>query len=203
VYGAERVGLCAVCLIDSGDQAAKLTGSEVTVEHGTMGQAAEQFPQIASPRRVLIFDDDRVMLKLFTNFFESEMPGYTVATASSGEQGLEAFLAEPPHVVLLDVTMPGMGGLNLLKAIRRVDQNVPVIMVTAATQSEPTEALGNGAFAYLPKPFDFRYVRLLVTMAVDSRRRASGNGPSSSSTGARPTPAMGGMQHPWGSACRA
>jgi two-component system response regulator (stage 0 sporulation protein F) len=139
------------------------------MKHAIVGRLCQNVPQTASRHRVLIVDDDRLILKLFTDFFESEMPGYAVTTASSGEAGLEAFLAETPDVVLLDVNMPGMDGLNVLKAIRGLDRSVPVIMVTGATQSEPAEALKNGALAYLPKPFDFCYVRLLVVMATERR----------------------------------
>jgi DNA-binding NtrC family response regulator len=64
-----------------------------------------------------------------------------------------------------------MSGLEVLARIRVIDPSIPVIMVTGANHQESSQALKNGAFAYLPKPFDFRYVDHLVSLATDQSRR--------------------------------
>ncbi|MGH7308247.1 MAG: response regulator [Candidatus Rokuibacteriota bacterium] len=62
-------------------------------------------------------------------------------------------------------------GLEVLSRIRGIDPSIPVSMLTGASRQESSQALKSGAFAYLPKPFDFRYVDHLVTLATDQKRR--------------------------------
>jgi DNA-binding response OmpR family regulator len=124
---------------------------------------------------VLIIDDDPAIIQLLSSFFEGDPEGYRVDAALSGEMGLTAFNAHRPDVVLLDISMPGMNGLEVLKRIRLVDASIPVIMVTAAPHQATSEALRNGAFAYIPKPFDFQYIDHLVRLATDrSASKAQG-----------------------------
>ena len=85
--------------------------------------------------------------------------GYSVVTVSSGQEALDYLEAHEVATVLLDVQMPGMSGLDVLKAIRRrwSDARLPVVMVTAKADSEDTvRALDMGASDYLTKPIDFR-----------------------------------------------
>lgn len=121
----------------------------------------------APARRVLIIDDDPGIVQLLTTFFATDKPGYAARVALSGEEGLAALLGERPDVVLLDVRMPGMDGLEVLRKIRHFDHRIPVIMVTSTAYPESAAALANGAFAYIPKPFDFRYIDHLVAAAVE------------------------------------
>lgn len=127
-------------------------------------------PQGSSDCRILIIDDDPRIVQLLSAFFESDQRGYAVAIALDGESALDNFRSERPDVVLLDIRMPGINGLEVLKRMRNIDQSIPVIMVTAATYAEAREALKHGAFAYIPKPFDFRYIDDLVAAAVVNRR---------------------------------
>src|SRR5262249_1870157 len=90
-------------------------------------------------------------------------------SARSGEAGLAALAKHRPDVVLLDISMPGMSGLEVLKRIRLFDASIPVIMVTAAPHQATSEALRHGAFAYIPKPFDFPYIDHLVRLATGGR----------------------------------
>jgi CheY-like chemotaxis protein len=140
-----------------------------------VGRPAAQGTSTRTPgslaHRLLVIDDDPRIVELLSAFFETEKNGYAVATAPDGEQGLTAFKAERPDVVLLDMNMPGMNGLEVLKRIRALDKSTPVIIVTAAHYSELSEALKNGAFAYIPKPFDLRYIDHLVAAAVETARR--------------------------------
>jgi DNA-binding response OmpR family regulator len=117
--------------------------------------------------RVLIIDDDPAIIQLLSSFFEVDQEGYRVDSARNGETGLAALMAQRPDVVLLDISMPGMSGLEVLKRIRLMDASIPVIMVTAAPHKATSEALRNGAFAYIPKPFDFQYIDHLVRLATE------------------------------------
>jgi CheY-like chemotaxis protein len=121
------------------------------------------------PRRVLLIDDDAAIIQMLSSYFSDGDPGYAVEAALNGEKGLAKLQAHRPDVVLLDISMPGMNGLEVLARIRQLDPSIPVIMVTGANYRDTSQALTNGAFAYLPKPFDFRYVDHLVTLAIEQR----------------------------------
>jgi CheY-like chemotaxis protein len=129
--------------------------------------AAMNPAQDPSTYRVLLIDDDPAIVQLLSSFFEVDKEGYLVDKAFNGEKGLAAVMAHRPDVVLLDISMPGMSGLEVLKRIRAIDAGIPVIMVTAAPHQATSEALKNGAFAYIPKPFDFRYIDHLVRLATE------------------------------------
>ena len=119
-------------------------------------------------KRLLVIDDDAKITALFADFFGDR---YAVETAGNGLDGINAIVRERPDLVLLDINMPGMSGLQVLKDIKRMDQRIPVIMVTANNEiSVAEEALKNGAFAYLPKPFQLQYAAHLVAAAIDDTR---------------------------------
>jgi len=108
------------------------------------------------PETLLIVDDDADNRDLLSRRLERE--GWATRQAESGERALEVVRAGGVNLVLLDLMMPGMGGLDVLKALRRTLSAVelPVIMVTASSDSEDVvEALGQGANDYVTKPIDF------------------------------------------------
>lgn len=127
--------------------------------HATPAQTGQGY-------RVLVIDDDPAIVQLLSSYFEIDKEGYLVDTATSGEKGLASLRAHRPDVVLLDINMPGMNGLEVLKRIRSIDAGIPVIMVSAAPYQATTAALEGGAFAHVPKPFDFRDIDHLVTLAT-------------------------------------
>jgi DNA-binding response OmpR family regulator len=104
---------------------------------------------------VLVVDDDPVIQKLLKVNFEME--GYAVITAGDGAEGLDAARASAPDVVILDIMMPKMNGLEVLTALKQ-DKNtesIPVILLSAKAQSSDVQAgLDRGADAYVTKPFD-------------------------------------------------
>jgi len=135
----------------------------------------------ASPtdRRVLIVDDEQSVIEVLLEFFRQFDHGYryVVETALSGADGYRAFLRQRPDLVLLDMNMPGMDGLQLLKQIRALDGSVPVMMVTANQSTRSAaEAHTTGIFAYVPKPFDFRHLDLLVGLVPPPKRPGGSTG---------------------------
>ena len=107
--------------------------------------------------RVLVVDDEPGARELLTEFVTAK--GYEVITASNGEEALRRVKEDRPHLILLDVNMPRMSGLEVLRRVREIDQEVGVIMVTALHEEETgRQALTLGAFDYITKPLDLRYL---------------------------------------------
>jgi len=108
-------------------------------------------------KKLLVVDDEQEICDFLKTFFEER--DYEVDTASSGFQALEQVKAVRPHVVLLDVHMPGMDGMKVLKEIKERYPKVKVIMVTAIeTQEKIEEAMRLGADNYITKPLSLEYL---------------------------------------------
>jgi len=107
--------------------------------------------------RILIVDDERQIGEFLSEFLLEK--GYEVFYADSGEDGINFVKRIRPHIVLLDVRMGGMNGLDALKHFKEIDPRVGVIMVTALHEEEVgREALKLGAVDYITKPIDFEYL---------------------------------------------
>ncbi len=107
--------------------------------------------------RVLIVDDEPDAVELLKEFLAAK--GYDTLTASNGEDALRLVKTERPHLILLDVRMPKMNGLEVLRQVRQIDQEVGVIIVTAVDEEETgRQALKLGAFDYIVKPLDLDYL---------------------------------------------
>ncbi|MBV9455761.1 MAG: response regulator transcription factor [Rubrobacter sp.] len=103
--------------------------------------------------RILIVEDDRSIARLLQ--LELEHRGFVVRCSYDGPSGLEAALEFEPSVVVLDIMLPGMDGVGVLKELRRQGRGVPIIMVTARdTSADKIHSLDVGADDYLTKPFD-------------------------------------------------
>jgi two-component system response regulator CpxR len=104
--------------------------------------------------RILLVDDDKGLCELLSEFLESE--GFEVETVHDGEKAVPRALGEPFALVILDVMLPGLGGVEVLKSIRR-QSSVPVLMLTARGDDvDRIVGLELGADDYLPKPFNPR-----------------------------------------------
>ena len=128
-------------------------------------------------KRVLIVDDEPPVLEVLKDFFRQfrHPDTYETSSAKDGAEALIVLLRGQFDLILLDMHMPRMGGLELLKQIRGLGVNVPVIMITAnADTRAAAEALGSGVFAYIPKPFDIRHLDHLVALAVSSGSSTTG-----------------------------
>jgi two-component system, NtrC family, response regulator HydG len=127
-----------------------------------------------APRpRLLIVDDDRAILTLVGTIALKE--GFDVATAINGEDALRQLAGHPSDLVLLDLQMPGVTGLDVLRAISEVRHGCRVVLMSGyATIDSAVEAVKLGAEDYFTKPFDLPRLRnLLATTRTDVERRRS------------------------------
>jgi len=123
------------------------------------------------PQTVLVIDDDNNMRWVIRRALTQA--GYNVAMAASGEEGLELLAQEPIDLVLLDLKMPGLDGLGVLRRFRQGSADVPVILLTAyASVQTAVEAMKLGATDYLSKPFDVEALKLAVGRALRERALA-------------------------------
>jgi len=121
---------------------------------------------MSEPRTVLVVDDDDSVRRVIE--FTLQEVGYRVVTAVDGFEGLERLQAGPVDVVITDVRMPGMDGLDFLARIKSMLPDVPVVLLTAhATIDSAVEAMKLGAFDYLTKPFARDELKATVTKALD------------------------------------
>jgi DNA-binding response OmpR family regulator len=115
--------------------------------------------------KVLVVDDEPEAVELLVEFLSSK--GYEVLTAGGGEEALQRVKADRPHLVLLDIRMPKMNGIEVLQRIREIDPEMGVIMVTAVNEEEMgRKALELGAFDYIVKPLDLKYLERSVWYKV-------------------------------------
>jgi DNA-binding NtrC family response regulator len=117
-------------------------------------------------KRILIVDDEPLIREVLSEHFKA---AYDVETAMNGTDALAAVVRQRPDLMLLDINMPRMNGVEVLKDVKKIDDSIAVIMVTANEQvSLAAEALRSGAFGYVPKPFDFRYMDHMVATIFDA-----------------------------------
>lgn len=115
--------------------------------------------------RILVVDDEAPVREVLTEYFSTE--GYAVEAATSGLEALSAVSGGRADLVLLDVRMPGLDGVQVLRRIREMSTSLPVIMVTANEDvTLARETLTLGAFDYVAKPFDFDYLDRAVAAGL-------------------------------------
>ncbi len=131
--------------------------------------------------RILVVDDEEIVIRSCLRILEGE---YQVDTAQSGREALAKADDNPYDVVLLDIMMPRMDGLEVLRKLKEVYPEIEVIMVTGLSQvGTAVRAMKLGAFDYMPKPFDPDELALVVQRAVERRRLLEENGDSGSKYG--------------------
>lgn len=107
--------------------------------------------------RVLVVDDEERIRSVLSEFLA--MKGYQTLEAATGAGALQTLREWRPHVMLLDVRLPDMDGLDVLRQAKALDPAVGVFMVTGLhDEAVGREALQAGAFDYITKPFDLRYL---------------------------------------------
>ncbi len=124
---------------------------------------------MADGPRILVVDDEQIMREGCTRILSKEK--WEVVTAENGETGLKAVKkGDGFDVVLLDLMMPGISGMDVLEAVQRVDANLLVIVITGyATVELAVEAMKKGAYDFVPKPFTPDQLRIVVKRALDKR----------------------------------
>jgi DNA-binding NtrC family response regulator len=122
----------------------------------------------AAGARILIADDDAASRRLLD--VRLRALGYETIMAADGEDALIALRQEPPALMLLDLQMPRMGGMEVLRALRRDAVDLRVIVITAHGSVEAAvEAMREGAYDFLPKPFDPHHLEIVVRKALEHR----------------------------------
>ncbi|MEJ2157863.1 MAG: sigma-54 dependent transcriptional regulator [Desulfobacteraceae bacterium] len=120
--------------------------------------------------RILIIDDENVLRRSLAMDFTDE--GFNVCTAESGETGVVIAADFKPRVVLLDLRLPGMDGIQVLEILRRQDEELVVIMMTAYGDTQTTvEAIKRGAVNFINKPFELDEIKALVRQAIQNQNR--------------------------------
>ena len=126
--------------------------------------------RMAKKGSVLVVDDEEIMREVLETLLSSE--GYRVDLAKTGEEGLEAYGRRAYDIVLLDVSMPGIGGLRALEEFLKMDSDAVIIMITAyATFDTAIAAWEHGAFGCIRKPFQNEQIPLTVAAGVKQRRK--------------------------------
>ena len=116
-------------------------------------------------KTILIVDDERDFCTLLSDSLSME--GYRLFTAHNGRKALERVAKKTPDLVLLDIKMPGMNGIEVLKRIKKVKEETPVIILTAfGTLETARRAMKLGAYDYVTKPVDHSLLKSLVKEAL-------------------------------------
>jgi two-component system alkaline phosphatase synthesis response regulator PhoP len=127
--------------------------------------------------KILVVDDEPSIVRLVKSYLETE--GYQVLTASDGATGLKSALTNKPDLVVLDIMLPGMDGLEVLSRLRE-ESNVYVILLTARTEEvDKVVGLSVGADDYVSKPFSPRELTARVKAALRRIQKETGTGTGS------------------------
>jgi DNA-binding NtrC family response regulator len=134
----------------------------------TVDEATEQ-SEANTPGRILLVDDQPELRRLFRRSLSRV--GYSVVEASSGRVAVELLAEQEFDVVISDVHMPDMSGIELLEALHDHDPDLPVVLTSGSPNEViPLETAELGAFAYLVKPVSFEMMHETASRAVDMRR---------------------------------
>lgn len=119
--------------------------------------------------KILIVDDDSAILETMQDVLELE--GFNVEKASDGFQAQQLLKSLSLDLVITDIKMPGMGGIGLLKIVKELDKNLPVIIITGfASIDTAIEAMRQGAYDYITKPFEMKKFISIVERALQQRQ---------------------------------
>ncbi|HXG53651.1 MAG TPA: sigma-54 dependent transcriptional regulator [candidate division Zixibacteria bacterium] len=123
----------------------------------------------SSGETILVVDDDPYIATVLKDRLESL--GYRVAVETEGVRALAAVERREPHLMLLDVEMPGMNGLDILRELRRRGRDFPVVMITAyGTVDRAVQAMKEGAYDFVSKPFKPGHLALVVQKAIEEQQ---------------------------------
>ncbi len=114
---------------------------------------------------ILVVDDEKIVLEVFRKILEKKE--YTVLTVNNGKTALEQVEEKRPNLVILDLKMVGMNGIEVLRQIKRIDRNIEVIIITGYGAMKTARiAMRLGAYDYITKPIDINYIKALIKSAL-------------------------------------
>jgi len=120
------------------------------------------------PIRVLVVDDEQLVRDLLVSYLNSL--GFVVETAQDGLEGLEKYTEGDFDLVITDLSMPNMDGLQLMKELREIDEETVVLMITGyPTIGTAVEAIKQGATDYITKPFTLDEVKIRIDKAIGAK----------------------------------
>ena len=114
---------------------------------------------------ILVVDDEKIVLELFWRILKKKE--YTVLTANNDKEALELVEKEKPDLVILDLQLPGINGIEVLRRIKKIDENIEVIVITGyGTKKTVKTAMKLGAYDYITKPLAINYLSSLIKKAL-------------------------------------
>ncbi|HZC79318.1 MAG TPA: response regulator, partial [Ktedonobacterales bacterium] len=139
---------------------------------------ASPVPTVSAPEalRVLVVDDNASLLRFLVSAFSAN--GCAVSQAAAAEQALSLITDEPFDLVVSDIKMPGLSGLDLLRAVKGKQPGTPVVLITGnPSVNSAVFGLRHGAYDYLPKPFSIREIQQLLSRVRSDRQKWDGQVP--------------------------
>jgi two-component system, OmpR family, KDP operon response regulator KdpE len=144
------------------------------VQTGT-GRSGSRRSMTSSNSKVLVIEDDRLIRRLLRSVLPSR--GFLVSEAETGEAGLASIKAEEPDLIILDLGLPDMNGLGLLRHIRG-DTSIPIVVLSyTGSVTTKVEALESGASDYVTKPFNADELAARLRVALRNRLQRQGAAP--------------------------
>jgi len=123
------------------------------------------YQESVDKERILVVDDELEVCNALKEFLS--LKEYAVQTALDGPTALKMVEDFNPHIVLLDIIIPGMGGLEVLKRIRKIDSKIGIIMTTAVVDEELAKStIRLGAYDYITKPIDLNHLETVVLVKM-------------------------------------
>ena len=134
----------------------------------TVGEERGEKEGPSAPSRLLIIDDDESVRLLLRDLLEEA--GYTVRTAKSGEEALQLIRVATYDIIITDLRLSGMYGLEVVKEVRAIDPGIDVIVMTGyASVNSAVESMKAGAIDYITKPFNSDHIKMVVQKSLERR----------------------------------
>ena len=116
-------------------------------------------------KKILVADDEELICNMLEKFLTQK--GYEVITALSGEEAVRKVKEEKPHIVLMDIRMSKMDGIEALKKIREIDHKAGIVMITAVKDDDiGRRCIELGAYDYITKPLDLEYLEKVLLVKL-------------------------------------